>query len=315
MDVAGSDQPWMPDEATSRAFGEAVAAFGERVDGLPPVSRDERVKTRFRRDDDPELTPPVVEAYAATYQMVNDDLATPRALAAVLWCAASRRTYVSEPGTDMLNFLAAQFNIAQQAIVWLSRSRHWYARQSALASLSIRLPADLNAAVITNTLADKSSSVRFMATRCVSRCEARSTLTALRRALQIEQDDATREFMDTMYHTCDKGFYFSPHIDDEGNIELCLRTVRVRNGVGLSYSWYSKKLHDRIGPEMLATLAAKRPEPFPDGINPLPAMPSTAEPIWLHSVAHRQYVDPGLANGASIPKILKSRHGVATARS
>ncbi|UYV14141.1 MAG: HEAT repeat domain-containing protein [Phycisphaera sp.] len=302
----------MPDAATSRAFAGAVAAFGERVDGLRPVSQDERVKPRWRHDDDPELTPPVVEAYAATYQMVIEDHATPRALAAVLWCAASRRTYVSDPGTDMLNFLAAQFNIAQQSIVWRSRCRIWYARRSALGSLSTRLPAGLNAALITSALADRSSRVRFMAARCVSGCEARSTLPALRRALQVEQDDATRAFMNTMYHTCDKGWHVSACAHDEDQVELCLRTVR--SGAGLSHTWHSKKLHDRIGPEMLATLAAKRPEPFPDGINPLPATPSAAEPIWLHSVAHRPYVDPGLANGASISKILKSRHGAAPAR-
>lgn len=301
----------MPDEATGRAFDQAVAAFAERVDGLTPVSRDERVKPRFRRDDDPELTPPVVEAYAATYQMVIDDQVSPESLAAVLWCAASKGTYVSDPGTDMLNFLAAQSNIAQQAIIWLSRSRLWHVRRSALVCLSTRLPVGLNAAVITNALADRSSKVRFMATRCVSGCEARSTLPALRSALRVEQDDATRAFMDTMYHTCDKGWHISGCANDSDLVELCLRTVR--SGVGLSYSWHSKKLHDRIGPELLATLAAKRPEPFPEGINPLPAVPSAAEPIWLHSVSYRQYVNPGLAKGASIPKILESRHGAARA--
>jgi len=299
----------MPDEATSRAFAEAVAAYGERVEGLTPVSRDERVGIASRHDRDPYFTPPVVEACAATQQMILDDEVTPERLAPVLWCAASKRKRISDMAPGMLGLLADQFPLARQAIVWLSGGRNMHSRRSAIKALNAGAPPEMVHQLLSQGLTDRAADVRFDATMGVSSCEARTVLPALLRAAKQESDANLRDLMTTMYHVCNVGYYFVEREDDERYIELQLRTVDL-GYVGLQYGPVPKRLYDRIGPEATARLAAKRPEPYPTGINPLPTEPSTPTAPWELPENQRPWIYSVLLSmeGPLLIDVLEERH-------
>ena len=308
MDEALRDQPWMPDEATSRAFAEAVAAFGERVDGLTPVSQDERVKPRWRDDDDPELTPQVVEAMAATQRMVLDEAATPELLAPVLWCACARQSRISHTAPDMLALLAVRLLMAQQAHVWLFGRPQMHARLSAVDALKRTLPHDLIRWILEHALADKSERVRRWAAVRVSSCEMRSVLPALLRAVKAEKEEKWRKWMTTMYHACDLGYHFVDDPEDD-LIELVMRIVD-DNSTGLSHTWHSREDFDRHGPMAIVEAESKEPEPYPKGLNPLPEAPSTPTPPWQLPVGRRPFVYSWLLRleGPYLVDVLKERH-------
>lgn len=303
-----TDQHWMPDEATCRAFAEAVAAFGERVDGLTPVSQDERVKPRWRHDDGQDMTPPVVEAMVATQRMVLDEAASPELLAPVLWCACARQSRISHTAPYLLALLAEHFLIARQAQVWLFGRRQMDARLSAVDALRGTLPHEMTRWMLERALADKSNRVRRWAAARVSSCEMRSVLPALLRAAKAEKEEKWRKWMTTMYHTCDLGYHF---VNDPGDdlVELVMRTVDDIS-TGLSHTWHSREDFERHGPMAIVEAESKEPEPYPMGLNPLPEAPSTPTPPWQRPVGRRPFVYSWLLRleGPYLVDVLKERH-------
>ncbi|MGD1914736.1 MAG: hypothetical protein ACFCBV_00915 [Phycisphaerales bacterium] len=308
MSQPGYDPTWMPDEATSRAFADAVAAFGERVDGLTPVSRDERVKPRWRRLSDPYRTPVVIESLVATQRMILDEVATPELLAPVLWCASAKQKRIRLNAPDLLGLLSKHFVLSQQCLVWLFGLRKWHSRDTAVQALERSHPQEMSTWILKQALMDRVKQVRWRATLKVDRCELRSLLPDMLSAAQAEPEGHFREWQLAMYHTCDKGVHVA---DGDSRHEVDLR-YRIEDSSFLHplLCTCSRKELAELGAQAVAEQAAREDLPIPVKVTRVPDRPRPTKHAWEFPAGHRPAVYSMLLQieGPYLVEVLQNRH-------
>ena len=293
MDEALRDQPWEPDEATSRAFAEAVAAFGERVDGLTPMAEDPRVRKHARQHE--ELSPPAVEAIVEARQVFVRDGAAPADLGAVLWCAHSRKLWQRLTAVSCLSLMSGYYVLCQQAVVWLMQQRQQHPRMVAVDAVSNAMPIDLARWILSRGLGDKASNVRDIATQGVLESDDRQMLPALQQAAECEGDDLLREMMMTYFGIGSTGVF----IEARGTS----RTIASRDrwAGGMSYEFLPETTADEeevaiLEGRAMRTRSAPMPEHRPE-----------ERPLWELRPSERPWLF-SLIKGRDIAKLLRARH-------
>lgn len=295
MDEGLRDQPWMPDEAIGRAFAEAVAGFGQRVEGLTPVAEDPKVRKHARHDED--LSPPAVEAIVDTRAVFVRDGATPADLGAVLWCAHSRKLWQRLTAVSCLSLLAEHYLVCQQALVWLLQQRQQYPRMVAVDAVSNAMPIDLVRWILKRGLEDKARNVRDVAMQEVLIADDRQMLPALQRAADCEGDELLKETMGTYFDIGSTGVF----IEARG----ASRTIASRDrwAGGMSYEFFSETTADE---EQIAILEGRALRTWSA---PMPEHRPTARPMWELRPSERPWLFT-LVKGCDIAKLLRARDEV-----
>lgn len=295
MAEQASDQPWMPDDATSRAFAAAVAAFGERVDGLTPVVEDTRVRKHARHYE--ELSPPAVEAIVEARELFVRGGAAPPDLGAVLWCALSRKLWQRRTAVSCLRLMSRHDLLCQQAVVWLMQQRQQYPRMVAADSVSNAMPIDLGRWVLNRGLEDKARGVRDVTTQSVLKSDDRHLLPALRRAADRESVELLKELMDTYFNIGSTGL----SIEIRGT--SCTFVSRDRWSGCMSYEFFSKTT---ASDEQVAILEGRAMRTWS---TPMPEHRPEARPVWELPRSEQPWLFT-LVKGRDIANLLRA-HDVA----
>ncbi|MEO1277882.1 MAG: hypothetical protein AAFV77_02885 [Planctomycetota bacterium] len=283
----------MPDEATSCAFADAVAAFGERVDGLTPVSEDSRVREHARHDD--RVSPPAVEAIVETQEVFVRDGAAPADFGAVLWCAQSRKLRQRLTAVSCLSLTSGHYVLGQQAVVWLMRHRHQYPRMVAVDAVSNAMPVDLARWILSRGLEDRARNVRDIATQGVLNADDRQMLPALQRASDCEADESLREMMATYFDVGSTGV----HVEARGTSRTIVSRDRWTRG--MCYEFSSEASADE---EQAAILEGRASRTWSA---PMPEHRPTASPWWELRPSERPWLIK-LIEGRDIAKLLQARN-------
>lgn len=283
----------MPDEATCRAFAEAVVAFGERVDGLTAVVEDPRVRKHARQYE--ELSPPAVEAIVEARETFVRDGAAPVDLGAVLWCAHSRKLWQRLTARSCLSLLAEHYLVCQQALVWLLRQRQQYPRMVAAEAVSNATPIDLARWILSRGLEDKARSVRDVATRGVLESDDRQMLPALRRAADCESDELLRKMMNEFFEIGSSGVF----IEARGARRTIASNDRWTGG--MQYELFSAATADE---EQVAILEGRALRTWSA---PMPEHRPTARPLWELRPPERPWLF-SLVKGRDTAKLVRARY-------